>query len=953
MCERTPSRLASLVLGVLLVCAVVSVAAQTGQTTGEVTGTVLDDQRGLLPGVSVTLSGPRLMAEQATVTSERGTYSIPLVPSGTYTLKFELAGFQTVIRREIVVATRTTVTLDVTMSVSALEETITVSGASPIVDVVNTTTGQRLGEELLANVPTTRSLMGVVASLPGVVLGRPDIGGLQQWNVPSLFSHGQADYQISYNGTRAQDPGPNCSFYYIDFDGSEEVSAQTSGMNAEVGPAGAAINIIPKAGANNYSGSLYFTGTTKDFAGNNVDERLRSLGVSLGTIPVRFGDVHFDSSGRIVKDRVWWYGSYRNMRTLQTVIGFPDDYPAETRNVTIHPTIQAAANHRLSFMWMGHTKIEAYRDASQTVPKTATHDYHGPMHFANANWNAVLSPKAYFEVATGIYANLIRRNDAPSWLALPVRTPPILDLATNIRAGQHSTGSQIQSGYTNNTSMAVTLVKEGWLGASHQFKAGFSIDNQWQDNLQLPYDDSQWEYTNGVPTQLTAYSSPATAKIAMRPHAGFIQDRISYQRVTFNLGLRLADFSRAWYPEQQGGPGLWVAQTNYPKVSVPLKEWKYNPAPRLGVAYKLTADGRNVAKASFGRYYDNLAGTMFSILNPNTFAAIGTYRWFGDANGNGRLDANEYDPQPLTVNRAASNAISPNFKQPKVDEMTLAFERQVANGLALSVTFVRRAFTDNWADVNVGIPLTAYSPVSVADSGPDNIRGTGDDSTLTMYTMDRAYLGRQAYSRETVPGEKTYTSLELTAIKRLGNGLQITGGYVYARDYGLILTNQKMAPDPNDPNATLEVNQTGWDGQSQPHAFKMLANLRIPLDLNLGINYQFFSGAPYDRTVRAALNQGAVIIRAEERGAYRADAQNLLSVKLDKAVEVGRMKLSGFIEGHNLLNSNAGVTYGTLTQNYASPAALAAANLTSTAYFGRPSVILQPRLFKLGGRLGW
>jgi len=135
-------------------------AAQTGQNFGELVGKIADDQGGLLPGVTVTLKGPALMGAPIAVTNERGMYRFPAVPSGTYTLTFELAGFSKLVRTDIVVPVRQTVTVDTQMKVAALQETVTVRGESPVVDVENAKIGERLDNQTLQSVPTSRSIFG-------------------------------------------------------------------------------------------------------------------------------------------------------------------------------------------------------------------------------------------------------------------------------------------------------------------------------------------------------------------------------------------------------------------------------------------------------------------------------------------------------------------------------------------------------------------------------------------------------------------------------------------------------------------------------------------------------------------------------------------------------------------------------------------------------------------------
>ena len=149
-------------------------AAQTGQTFGELVGKVTDDQGGVLPGVTVTLSGPAVMGTPTAVTNAQGLYRFPAVNTGTYTLKFELSGFSPFVREGIVVPVRQTITVDAAMKIAALQETVTVSGASPTVDVENTKVGARLSQEILTAVPTSRTIFGSTTVLPGMTMARQD-----------------------------------------------------------------------------------------------------------------------------------------------------------------------------------------------------------------------------------------------------------------------------------------------------------------------------------------------------------------------------------------------------------------------------------------------------------------------------------------------------------------------------------------------------------------------------------------------------------------------------------------------------------------------------------------------------------------------------------------------------------------------------------------------------------
>ena len=256
---------------------------------------------------------------------------------------------------------------------------------------------------------------------------------------------------------------------------------------------------------------------------------------------------------------------------------------------------------------------------------------------------------------------------------------------------------------------------------------------------------------------------------------------------------------------------------------------------------------------------------------------------------------------------------------------------------------MQRWFNDATVDEEVGIPVTGYTPQVFSDPGPDNLVNTGDDRPITLYNVLAQYRGQNVSLHTNFPGTQRYKGLELSLSKRLSNRWQLMGSYVWSRLDG------DLVVDPNNPNVTIETNAQGRGANDQPHAFKLIGAYQAPLGINIGVNYQALSGLPSDRTFRATLTQGSTTVRAEERGTYRADFLNLFSVKIDKTFRLHEhVNFSGFLEVHNILNSNATQnSIGTLTQAYTSQAAFDAARAT-TSYFGRAQEILAPRIVKLG-----
>src|SRR5499426_1858269 len=264
-------------------------AAQTGQMFGELVGKVSDDQGGVLPGVTVTLSGPAAMGTPTATTNASGLYRFPAVNSGTYTLKFELAGFAPMVREGIVVPVRQTITVDAAMKLASLQETVTVSGSSPTVDVENTKVGARLDQEMLTSVPTSRTIFGSTTVLPGMTMARQDPGGLNAATSTGMVAHGASNYNLNYYGVTADTPQNYGSMYYMDFGSAEEISVDTAAIGAEVGGGGGAnINVIPKSGGNTIKGSAIWSITGKGywdgFTGNNITDDLRKQGITDPTL---------------------------------------------------------------------------------------------------------------------------------------------------------------------------------------------------------------------------------------------------------------------------------------------------------------------------------------------------------------------------------------------------------------------------------------------------------------------------------------------------------------------------------------------------------------------------------------------------------------------------------------------------------------------------------------------
>src|SRR5262245_15256370 len=353
---------------------------------GELVGKVTDDQGGVLPGVTVTLSGPAAMGTPTATTNASGLYRFPAVNSGTYTLKFELAGFAPMVREGIVVPVRQTITVDAQMKLASLQETVTVSGSSPTVDVENTKVGARLDHEVLTAVPTSRSIFGATTVLPGMTMSRQDPGGLSAATSANMVAHGATTYNLNYYGVTADTPSNYGAMYYMDFGSAEEISVDTAAMGAEIGGGGGSnINIVPKSGGNTLKGEALYSLTGRGlwqehpgfWASSNITPELRAQGITDPTLQKLF-DFNANAGGPIVKDRLWWFGSFRDYKTVEATPGYTttasdgsltNPFDSNLRNYTASSKYQLTRNNQLSGFWTYNKKLQPHRAAGVTQPR--------------------------------------------------------------------------------------------------------------------------------------------------------------------------------------------------------------------------------------------------------------------------------------------------------------------------------------------------------------------------------------------------------------------------------------------------------------------------------------------------------------------------------------------------------------------------------------------------------
>src|SRR5687767_6638611 len=315
----------------VLVCATVLTVLMTGvasaQATGSIFGKVTDASGGVLPGVTVTVSGPALQQPLVGVTQESGAYQFPSVPIGTFSVTFELTGFKKVVRNNIVLVTGFNAPLDMKMEVGAMSEELTVSAAAPVVDTKKTTSGATFSSEILEKIPTARDPWQIIGMTPGVQAGL-NVGGSSSGQQVGLNSRGTGgNVQWNLEGGSITDLSSNSSPAYFNFDSVDQISVTNGGGDVSVQSSGLSINLVTKSGSNVFKGSLVGTFQNDSMQANNVTEEQFALGTGgfLSGAPIKkIYNVSGEYGGPIIKNRLWWWAAADKQYIDAGVVNFFD-----------------------------------------------------------------------------------------------------------------------------------------------------------------------------------------------------------------------------------------------------------------------------------------------------------------------------------------------------------------------------------------------------------------------------------------------------------------------------------------------------------------------------------------------------------------------------------------------------------------------------------------------------
>jgi Carboxypeptidase regulatory-like domain len=968
------SRTAGFVVFVFLCFVAASASAQN--TPGRLTGLVTDAQGAILPGVTVTATSPSLIGGQNTVTQADGKFLFPALPTGQYKLVFELSGFQKLTRENINVALGQTISVDAQLPLASLTESVTVTGASPVIDVTTTRVGTSLKGEALIGVPNSTDTWGALSEAPGIHMSGFDVGGSHKSQQSGYESFGvQNQARVISDGVDHTE-GVGGTGFYEDYFANEEVSISSLGSDVEMNSPGAAIVTTIKSGGNTFKGLEHLSYEPGSFVGSNAatpDIAARGYtcppngeGVQQCNNPnLLFWEGHADLGGPIMKDKIWFYGAYNQFHIDKQVSGVAQSVATDLgkfNNYTAKGTVKANANNTIIGYFQGGRKQKPFRNLSTLVPPQSILAQDSWSKMYKGEWQSVISDRMFLNVNVGRFTL--------DWPMVPAVDPR--GAAANIPAIYRSVaGLQTGAGWNAFSTFRskpqvkaqATYYLPGKAG-SHDFKFGFE-DIYDSYHFGINGQSGPYRLSYATPTSPTAdrirfidtglpsdYNSAWTAGANIDKHYSLygqdrwaLNNRLSitaglrydYQDVGYKDGTRKPEICDATTAVQAGDGGrIFPCSSDVAGASFFKNN---NVAARVGFSYGLTGDGKNVLKAFYGRYYNNMADG-FSAANPAGQRYV-EYN-FNDLNHNGKYDGVQELGTFRTRLGGADAPVDPNTKTPHTDEYSVTLERQFWGESSIRGTYVRKMQKDF-------VPFY-FTPIVTAwlTTQTVPVTQTVNGTTYNLLDVPNSLAGATDTAYTNYPNSDfKYDTIEVAFTKRVARAFfQVSGDYQWrdelrSADIADTGSSSPLSTDPIGVFPQISVNPAAPNRQKTTgYGAQLAGHYTFNYNIGVGLNYRFQSGFPYspivpDGTVGLNVCNFNCAFFAQNLDQNRSESVNLMNFRIDKSFPLGgTRKATLMLDIYNLLNADPVTNF----------------NLNQGASYKTVIAVLDPRVFQMGFR---
>jgi hypothetical protein len=879
--------------------------------TGNIAGVVRDASGAVLPGVTVEAASPALIEKVRTVVTDgQGLYRIVDLRPGVYSVTFTLPGFSTFVRDGVTLGTGFTATVNGEMKVGGVEETVTVTGEAPVVDISNVEQQQTLSRDLLDEIPTSRRPAQFITLIVGADGGANastlhDVGGVGSDR--AFFGvHGQRADDMTYNFGGMDSRVFSGGGFQYNAHTFEEVVVETAAGSAEASTGGVQINIIPKDGGNRFSGTISTEITGPKLTFDNINDDLRARGLTSAGSVRRYYDVGGGVGGPIVRDKLWFFsaarwedrssyqaGNYYN-KLQGTVFYEPDlsrpaynhDY---SKDLSARLTWQAGAKHKIVGSYTHHPSCQCtFALLEQVSPifapeAVAEHHYDGtgpgqlPQFLATGQYFYPVTNRFLIEAdwSQSVYHRNQARIPGVGYDAISVT-----DTGLNLRYGSRSTFYQVLNDDRMHERIAMSYIT-----GTHNFKVGADLNQMAQGRKS--YDDPfivnhaiSYTFRNQLPVSVSIYTGPYGPYQEATENAVYAQDQWTMRRLTLNLGVRYSVYD-VLIPESHLPAGPYVPARDFPEVKHSPR-WE-NLSPRLGAAYDLFGTGRTALKVALGRYPARNTGVGVNLPVSNQ-ATSTTIAW-NDANGNFVPDCDLRNPvangecgawgdrtfgQVREGNTVFADDARGGYNLENYNwQGNVSVQHQLASNMGLTVSYFRTWYGGFQVLDNTLVTPADFDPFCITaptDSRlPSNVSGK---QFCGLYDVNPAKFGQNNFLRTQAShyGEmsEVFDGVDFTIGARFGQGGQVQGGLATGRvvtdNCDLTIDSPSTATAGTPAGAALALPvvdmRPGFCKVSRPWSsstqVKFSVVYPLPWDFQASTIYQNIPGVPIRATYVAS-----------------------------------------------------------------------------------------------------
>ena len=931
----------------ILAAGVVLAAPSIARAQAAIAGSVKDSTGAALPGVTVEAASPALIERvRSAVTDSAGQYRINDLSPGVYTVTFTIAGFQPLRRTNVLLETNFTAPVNAELGVGNVNETITVTGATPVVDVANNRTTVVVNRDMLDAIPTpARSLQARAYLIPGTMVTAVGSGQTSM----TIFGSQAADQVVMVDGMRLNllEGSGQFSGIYLNDGMAQEISSDTGAQNAEVAQGGLRVNMIPREGGNTFSGIFFIQGANGPLASDNRSDAVKNF------IPLPLGlaytyEINPSFGGPIKRDKLWFYFTYK-LQDTKSYTTLPDRSQGTLQNwpnysYVTRVTWQATAKDKFRFYVDKQMNGNKFEGLGATTTIEASHRLWTPRGMTpQVKWTRTATNRLMLEAGITMYDLNFRREPQEGVSG----ELPRFETTTGVSSGTYA---GTMDSWTQNYT---TVASASYVTGTHSVKGGMNFG--WGRRVRTwPSPNAanilQLRFTNNVPAQVQVRNTPIDESIErMNADLGFyLQDAWTIDRLTLNVGGRF-DYFNAEVPALSAPASTWVPARERAAVkNVPnWKDW----AVRLAATYDLFGNGKTALKVNASKYIASAA--LGFAENFNTLTASTETRTWNDIDGNrsvldanGNLQRNEIIGGTANFGGAtAIDRVDEALKREYNWEYSATVQHELLPRVAVTGGYHRRTYGNLAIQDNLNLAVSDWTPFTITAPLDDRLPG-GGGFPVTLYTLNPAKVGVATNNIRTfsTSNSRVYNGVDVNVQARIRASGMLLGGVTHER------TATTSCDQRDNPNSLRFCDSVGpfrtlfkMSGAYElPYRFQVAGTFVARPGISISSNYVVTSAIAGRPIVSSTAGASQITVNLVEPGTMFTDYVNSLDMRVSRNFRFGQYRLQGMVDIYNVFNAGA-VT--TLNSNFSAIAA--------TRVWLNPQTIQNSRYVRFGAQLNF